>query len=41
LTQRVISNEVGSHISIGKEEVAKYYNDHKAEFVRPEASGLA
>src|SRR5712672_3614699 len=40
LTQRVISNEVGSHINIGKEEVAKYYNDHKAEFVRPEQVAL-
>jgi peptidyl-prolyl cis-trans isomerase SurA len=40
LTQRVISNEVGSHITIGKEEVAKYYNDHKAEFVRPEQVAL-
>src|SRR5256714_1292524 len=40
LTQRVISNEVGSHITIGKEEIAKYYNDHKAEFVRPEQVAL-
>ena len=40
LTQRVISNEVGSHINIGKEEVAKYYNEHKAEFVRPEQVAL-
>src|SRR6266436_1075995 len=29
LTQRVISNEVGSHINIGREEIAKYYEDHK------------
>jgi peptidyl-prolyl cis-trans isomerase SurA len=40
LTQRVISNEVGSHINIGKEEVAKYYNEHKSEFVRPEQVAL-
>jgi peptidyl-prolyl cis-trans isomerase SurA len=40
LTQRVISNEVGSHINIGKEEVAKYYNEHKGEFVRPEQVAL-
>src|SRR2546421_4240711 len=40
LTQRVISNEVGSHITIGKEEVAKYYEEHKAEFVRPEQVAL-
>src|SRR5258705_8590874 len=40
LTQRVISNEVGSHINIGKEEVMKYYNEHKGEFVRPEQLAL-
>jgi peptidyl-prolyl cis-trans isomerase SurA len=40
LTQRVISNEVGSHITIGKDEVEKYYNEHKAEFVRPEQVAL-
>src|SRR5713101_5199463 len=40
LTQRVISNEVGSHITIGKDEVAKYYNEHKAEFIRPEQVAL-
>jgi peptidyl-prolyl cis-trans isomerase SurA len=40
LTQRVISQEVGSHINISKEEVAKYYEDHKAEFVRPEQVAL-
>jgi peptidyl-prolyl cis-trans isomerase SurA len=40
LTQRVISQEVGSHITIGKEEVEKYYNDHKKEYVRPEQVAL-
>jgi len=40
LTQRVISNEVGSHITIGKEEIAKYYDEHKKEFVRPEQVAL-
>lgn len=40
LTQRVISNEVGSHITIGKEEVQKYYDEHKQEFVRPEQVAL-
>jgi peptidyl-prolyl cis-trans isomerase SurA len=40
LTQRVISNEVGSHITIGKDEVEKYYNEHKKEFVRPEQVAL-
>jgi peptidyl-prolyl cis-trans isomerase SurA len=40
LTQRVISNEVGSHINIGRDEVEKYYKEHKAEFVRPEQVAL-
>jgi len=40
LTQRVISSEVGSHITIGDEEVAKYYEAHKTEFVRPEQVAL-
>ncbi len=40
LTQRVISSEVGSHITIGKEEVGKFYNEHKKEFVRPEQVAL-
>ena len=40
LTQRVISSEVGSHITIGKDEVEKYYNEHKSEFVRPEQVAL-
>lgn len=40
LTQRVISSEVGSHITIGKDEVEKYYNEHKQEFVRPEQVAL-
>lgn len=40
LTQRVISQEVGSHINISKEEIAKYYEDHKADFIRPEQVAL-
>src|SRR5260370_7131650 len=36
LTQRVISSEVGSHITIGKGEVEKYYNEHKNDFLRPD-----
>jgi len=31
LTQRVISSEVGSHITISDEEVTKYYEAHKAD----------
>jgi peptidyl-prolyl cis-trans isomerase SurA len=40
LTQRVIGNEVGSHINIGKDDIAKYYEEHKKEFVRPEEVAL-
>jgi peptidyl-prolyl cis-trans isomerase SurA len=40
LTQKVISQEVGSHINISKEEVNKYYAEHKAEFERPEQVAL-
>jgi peptidyl-prolyl cis-trans isomerase SurA len=40
LTQKVISQEVGSHVNIGKEDVAKYYDEHKSEFVRPEQVAL-
>src|SRR6266481_2111939 len=40
LTQRVIGSEVGSHITIGKDEIEKYYNEHKQEFVRPEQVAL-
>jgi peptidyl-prolyl cis-trans isomerase SurA len=40
LTQRVIGSEVGSHITISRDEIEKYYNEHKAEFVRPEQVAL-
>src|SRR5271157_1498144 len=36
LTHRVISQEVGSHIAFAEPELRKYYEDHKAEFVRQE-----
>jgi peptidyl-prolyl cis-trans isomerase SurA len=39
-TQRVISSEVGSHVTISDEEVTKYYEAHKSEFVRPEQVAL-
>jgi peptidyl-prolyl cis-trans isomerase SurA len=41
LTQAVIGQEVGRHITIGHEEEMKYYNDHKSEFVRPEQVALS
>jgi peptidyl-prolyl cis-trans isomerase SurA len=40
LTQRVISSEVGSHITISEDEISKYYEAHKADFVRPEQVAL-
>ena len=41
LTQSVIGQEVGRHITIGHEEEMKYYNEHKSEFVRPEQVALS
>jgi peptidyl-prolyl cis-trans isomerase SurA len=36
LTQELIRKEVGSRIIVSHEEVVKYYNEHKSEFIRPE-----
>jgi peptidyl-prolyl cis-trans isomerase SurA len=36
LTQEVIRREVSSRILVGKDEVNKYYQEHKSEFIRPE-----
>ncbi len=36
LTQELIRKEVGSRIIISHEEVVKYYDEHKSDFVRPE-----
>jgi peptidyl-prolyl cis-trans isomerase SurA len=41
LTQAVIGQEVGRHITIGHEDEMKYYNEHKGEFVRPEQVALS
>lgn len=41
LTQDVIRREVGSRINISSDEVKKYYEEHKQEFVRPEQVYLA
>jgi len=41
LTQRVISQEVGSTVRIGSDEVQKYYDAHKNEFVKPEEVDLS
>jgi len=36
LKQKVASEEIGRSIVIGHEEVERYYNEHKKDFVRPE-----
>jgi len=36
LTQKVISEEIGSRINIPEAELRKYYDDHKGDFVREE-----
>ena len=40
LTQKVVSQEVGSHISIGESDAQKFYDEHKSEFIRPEQVAL-
>jgi peptidyl-prolyl cis-trans isomerase SurA len=40
LTQRVVGEEVYRNVSIPKAEMQKYYDDHKAEFVRKETVSL-
>jgi peptidyl-prolyl cis-trans isomerase SurA len=40
LTQEVIRREVGSHITIGRDDAMKYYEAHKKEFVKPEQVAL-
>jgi peptidyl-prolyl cis-trans isomerase SurA len=40
LTQLVIGREVGSHITIGRDDARKYYDEHKKEFERPEQVAL-
>ena len=41
VTQRVISQEVGSHIQITKDEEKKFYDAHKDELERPEQVRLS
>jgi peptidyl-prolyl cis-trans isomerase SurA len=36
LTQKVIGQEVGSKINVPQSDIQKYYDEHKAEFVREE-----
>src|SRR5262249_52624666 len=41
MTQKVIGQEVGSHINIPESEAKKFYEEHKAEFIGPESVALA
>jgi peptidyl-prolyl cis-trans isomerase SurA len=41
LTQAVIGQEVGRHITIGHDDEMKYYEEHKKDFVRPEQVALS
>ena len=41
LSQAVIGNEVGSRVVVGRDEIQKYYEEHKDEFVRKEGVRLA
>ncbi len=40
ITQKVIGQEVGSHITIPESEAKKFYEEHKAEFIGPESVAL-
>lgn len=41
VTQKVIGEEVGSHLSMTKEEIQKFYEEHKDEMQQPEAIHLS
>lgn len=41
VTQQVIGKEVGSKLSISKEEEQQFYDDHKSELARPEQVKLS
>jgi peptidyl-prolyl cis-trans isomerase SurA len=41
VTQRVIGQEVGQKLAMGKGDVEKYYNEHKSEMERPEQVRLS
>ena len=41
LTQRVISQEVGGHITVSKQEIQQFYDQHKTEMERPEQVRLS
>jgi peptidyl-prolyl cis-trans isomerase SurA len=41
VTQKVIGEEVGQHLSISKEEIQQFYNEHKNEMEQPESIKLS
>src|SRR3979411_1570767 len=41
ITQKVIGEEVGSHLSMTKDEIQKFYDEHKDELQQPEAIHLS
>ncbi len=41
ITQQVIGKEVGSRMAINKDEIQKYYDEHKSEMAQPETIRLS
>jgi peptidyl-prolyl cis-trans isomerase SurA len=41
ITQKVIGEEVGSHLSVPKEDLGKFYEEHKNELEQPESIKLS
>jgi len=41
ITQQVIGKEVGSRLAISKEDIQKYYEEHKSEMAQPETIQLS
>jgi peptidyl-prolyl cis-trans isomerase SurA len=41
ITQKVIGEEVGSHLSMSKEEEQQFYDEHKSELEQPESIKLS
>ena len=41
ITQRVIGQEVGSHMTLNKDEVKKFYEEHQADMQQPEQIRLS
>jgi peptidyl-prolyl cis-trans isomerase SurA len=41
VTQKVIGDQVGGHLSIGKDEIQKFYDEHKNDMQQPEEIQLS